>query len=301
MDFVVQVSKLPAPGETVLGSGFQMIPGGKGGNQACAAGRIGGGSLQAKMIGRVGYDLFADHLKASLAADGVDVSGVHATRSHPTGVALIWVDNVGQNSIVVASGANHAIAPRDVESFTAAFHGASTALFQLETPLAVVEAALQLARELEVRTILDPAPAQPLSRSLLHSVDILTPNETEACLLLGRDPVRIGTSDAPEIATALRSLGTRAVILKLGDQGCYYQDEHNEWSVPAFPVQAIDTTAAGDTFNGALAVALAESQPIELALRFANAASAISVTRRGAQLSVPKRGEVDAFLKSCAS
>jgi ribokinase len=158
-----------------------------------------------------------------------------------------------------------------------------------------------LARELEVRTILDPAPAQPLSRSLLNNVDILTPNETEACLLLGRDPVRIGTSDAPEIATALRSLGTRAVILKLGDRGCYYQDERNDWSVPAFPVQAIDTTAAGDTFNGALAVALAESLPIELALRFANAASAISVTRRGAQLSVPKRGEVDAFLKSCAS
>jgi ribokinase len=301
MDFVVQVGKLPAPGETVLGSAFQMIPGGKGGNQACAAGRIGAPSLQAKMVGRVGYDLFADHLKASLAADGVDVSGVHATRSEPTGVAFIWVDRAGQNSIVVASGANHALSPREVESFRAVLTGASAALFQLEIPLPVVEGALQLARSLGVRTILDPAPAQPLSPAFLSNVDILTPNETEACLLLGRPAVRIGPLEAPDIAKAIRSLGARAVILKLGDQGCYFQDDRAEWTIPAFKVDAVDTTAAGDTFNGALAVALAEGESMDRALRFANAASALSVTRRGAQLSVPKRSEVDAFLKSSAS
>jgi ribokinase len=253
------------------------------------------------MIGRVGYDLFADHLKASLAADGVDVSAVHATRSEPTGVAFIWVDRAAQNSIVVASGANHALSPRDVESFRASLAGASAVLFQLETPLGVVEAALPLARSLGARTILDPAPAQPLSPALLSNVDILTPNETEACLLLNRPTVRIGAAEAVEIAQAIRSLGARAVILKLGDQGCYYQDDRDEWTVPAFKVEAVDTTAAGDTFNGALAVALAEGQPMDRALRFANAASALSVTRRGAQLSVPKRSEVDAFLKSCAS
>jgi ribokinase len=301
MDFVVHVGKFPTAGETVLGSAFEMDPGGKGANQACAAGRLGGPSLQAKMIGRVGYDLFADHLKASLGADSVDVSGVHATRSEPTGVAFIWVDRAGQNSIVVAPGANNALSPRDVESLRPALMGASTALFQLETPLAFVEATLQLARSLGVRTILDPAPAQTLSPKFLGHVDILTPNETEACLLLSRPVVRIGMTEAPEIAGAIRSLGAHTVILKLGDQGCYYQDDREEWTAPAFKVDAIDTTAAGDTFNGALAVALAEGESIDRALRFANAASALSVTRRGAQLSVPKRSEVDAFLKSCAS
>jgi ribokinase len=301
MDFVVHVGKFPAAGETVLGSAFEMDPGGKGANQACAAGRLGGSSLQARMIGRVGYDLFADHLKASLAADGVDVSGVHATRSEPTGVAFIWVDRAGQNSIVVAPGANNALFPRDVESLRATVAEATSALFQLETPLAFVEAALRLARSLGVRTILDPAPAQPLSPEFLSNIDILTPNETEACLLLGRPAIRIGLAEAPEVAGAIRSLGARTVILKLGDQGCYYQDDREEWMAPAFKVDAIDTTAAGDTFNGALAVALAEGESMYGALRFANAASALSVTRRGAQLSVPKRSEVDAFLKSCAS
>jgi ribokinase len=301
MDFVVHVGKFPAPGETVLGSAFEMDPGGKGANQAGAIGRLGGSNIQTKMIGRVGYDLFADHLKASLAADSVDVSGIHATRSEPTGVAFIWVDQAGQNSIVVAPGANNALSARDVESFRSVLSGAYAVLFQLETPLDAVEGALQLARSLGVRTILDPAPAQPLSPAFLSNVDILTPNETEACILLGRPPVRVGAAEAPEVAKAIRLLGARAVILKLGDQGCYYQDKGVEWMSPAFKVEAIDTTAAGDTFNGSLAVALAEGESIDRALRFANAASALSVTRKGAQLSVPKRSEVDALLKSSAS
>jgi ribokinase len=296
MDFVVSVERLPAPGETVLGRDFQTIPGGKGANQACAAGKLGTGTVAVRMIGRVGYDVFADHLKASLAAAGVDVSAVHATRSQPTGVALIWVDRQGQNSIVVASGANHALAAADVEAMRKVFRGASVALFQLETPLDTVAAALGLAREEGARTILDPAPAQPLPGGLLARVDILTPNESEASMLLGRPSARVSREEAPELAEALRRLGPRSVVLKLGDQGSYYCGEGGGFHTPAFPVEVRDTTAAGDTFNAALAVALAEGQPAEGAVRFANAAAAISVTRLGAQASAPTRAEVDRFL-----
>ena len=321
MDFVVAVDRLPSPGETVLGRDFQMIPGGKGANQACAAARVGGKSVAVRMVGRVGYDVFADHLKASLSAAGVDVSAVHATRAHPTGVALIWVESAGQNSIVVASGANHALAAADTEAMRSVFRGARFALFQLESPLDTVAAALKLAREEGVRTILDPAPAQPLSPALLANVDILTPNETEASILLGLPPARVSASSAPALARSLlqkiwghsglgSEVGSRsipsqacpqifppAVVLKLGDQGCFYCDGESELFCCGFSVAACDTTAAGDVFNAALAVALAENRAIPDTLRFANAAAAISVTRAGAQASVPTRAEVDAFLK----
>lgn len=300
MDFVVQMDRLPVPGQTVLGRDFQMIPGGKGANQACAAGKLGGSAVAVRMVGRVGYDVFADHLKASLSAAGVDVSAVHATRSQATGVALIWVDRQGQNSIVVASGANHALAAADVEAMRKVFRGAQLALFQLETPLDTVTAALALARAEGLRTILDPAPAQPLSPELLAQVDILTPNESEALVLLGRPAARIEGGDAPALAEALRELGPRTVILKLGDQGCYWSDGKDARHVPAYPVEVRDTTAAGDTFNAALAVALAEGKSMEQALPFANAAAAISVTRLGAQASAPARAEVEAFLAACS-
>lgn len=301
MDFVVRVEHLPGPGETALGSGFQMLPGGKGANQACAAGRIGSTNVNAAMAGRVGYDLFADHLKASLAAAGVDVSHVFATKAQPTGVALIWVDRQGQNSIVVASGANHTISAHDVEMLRPVLSGARYALFQLETPLDAVQAALVLARELGVNTMLDPAPAQPLSKDFLSLVDILTPNESEARLLLDQPMARISRDEAPCIAAALRQKGSRAVVLKMGDLGCFYSGSGEELFIPAFPVAAVDSTAAGDVFNASLAVSLAEGREMADALRFANAASAISVTRIGAQPSVPTRSEVDEFLKSCAS
>jgi ribokinase len=297
MDFVVSVDRLPAPGETVLGRDFRMIPGGKGANQACAAGKLGGDSVRVKLIGRVGYDVFADRLKASLSAVGVDVTAVHATRAQPTGVALIWVDRQGQNSIVVASGANHELAAADVEAMRKSLHGAAIALFQLETPLDTVEAALKLAREEGAITVLDPAPAQPLPSSLLAEVDILTPNESEALLLCGRAPARVSLAEAPELAESLRRLGPRRVIVKLGDQGCLLLDEAGPRHFPAYAVQVRDTTAAGDTFNAALAVALAEGKPMEEAIPFANAAAAISVTRLGAQASAPSRAEVDDFIR----
>ena len=297
MDFVVRTKRLPAGGETALGHGFRMIPGGKGANQAFAAAKLGAASVTVKMAGRVGMDLFGDRLKASLSSAGVDVSAVHASRAQPTGVAFIAVDDAGQNQIIVAPGANNEVAPGDVEALRRVVRGASAALFQLETPLATVAAALKMAREEGARTILDPAPAQHLSRDVLEAVDILTPNEGEACLLLGREPERIGMGEASRVVEALAARGARMVILKMGDRGCFFRGAGEACHAPAFAVDAVDSTAAGDTFNAALAVALAEGSLIPHALRFASAAAAISVTRMGAQASAPSRAETDQFLE----
>ncbi|MBC8167475.1 MAG: ribokinase [Bryobacteraceae bacterium] len=295
MDFVVSTGHLPAPGETVLGQDFRMIPGGKGGNQACAAGRLNRyGTV--RMVGRTGRDIFADQLRSSLMEAGVDVTGVTAALNEPTGVALIEVDRRGQNTIVVASGANFAVTADEVESSRAHYRGAECALFQLETPLPAVEAALRIARIEGAVTILDPAPAQPLRRELLELVDILTPNESEACMLLGRQAARIGIGDAREVGQAVLALGAKAVILKLGEAGCFYVDSSRELYSAAFKVEALDSTAAGDVFNAGLAVALTEGQELPVALRFASAAAAISVTRAGAQASIPSRDEVEKLL-----
>ena len=296
MDFAAAVERLPAPGETVLGRDFQMIPGGKGANQAYSAARLALPSTRVKMVGRVGYDVFGDHLKANLSAAGVDVSAVHATRAASTGVALISVDRSGQNSIVVASGANHALAASEVEAMRLVFRGASLVLFQLESPLDTVSAALRVARQEGARTILDPAPAQALPAELLQNVDILTPNESEALLLLGHPPGRVELGQGPALARFLLDLGPKSVLLKLGDRGSFYSGGETELFTAAFPVDARDTTAAGDVFNAALAVALAEDRNIGEALRFANAAAAISVTRSGAQSSIPSRAEVEMLM-----
>ena len=296
MDFVVSVKVLPAHGETVLGQNFQMIPGGKGANQACAAGRLISEGARVRMIGRIGHDVFGDHLKASLSAAGVDVSAVTQSRSQPTGVALIAVESSGQNTIVVASGANMDMPAADVEAMRRVFRGNTVALFQLESPLETVKAALALAREEGLTTILDPAPAQPLANDLLSQVDILTPNEVEALGLLGRTASRLTPREAAPIAEELRARGPRRVILKLGDQGCFASDGETAAHYPGFRVDAVDATAAGDTFNAGLAVGLSEGMSFADAIRMANAAAAISVMRRGAQSSAPSRAEVDALL-----
>lgn len=283
IDFVVQVRALPAAGETALGNDFRTIPGGKGANQACAAARLAPHGTSVAMIGCVGNDAFGDRLRASLTQSGVDVAHVCPVDA-PSGIAMIAVDAEGQNSIVIAPGAN--------AHFQAAplYRGANVALFQLENPLSQVERALALAREAGALTILDPAPAQPLPRSLLELVDILTPNETEGEAFTGPSGLSI------ETAYRLMELGPKSVVLKLGAQGCLYFNGKETVIAPAFPVTAIDTTAAGDCFNGALGIALTEHSDLGRAMRFANAAAAISVTRPGAQPSMPTRAEVERIL-----
>ncbi len=269
MDLVVKCGRIPVPGETVLGNGFAMVPGGKGANQAYAAAKLGKGSVS--MIGRVGVDLFGEKLKANLASVGVDVGEVLETTVAPTGVATITVDERGQNSIVVASGANFEWSVGELERLRSVFRGAQYALFQLETPLAIVAALLRMAKEEGVTTILDPAPAQHLSRELLEAVDLLTPNETEA-LELG-------------------DLAGRRVLLKRGARGSRFGD----LEVAAIAVEAVDTTGAGDIYNAALSVALVEGKTMLAAMQFASVAAGLSVMKMGAQPSVPSRAEVDGY------
>lgn len=294
MDFVAQVAELPLPGQTVLGSGFVTIPGGKGGNQACAAARLGG---RARMIGRVGEDVFGDQLRAGLAASGVDVGGVLSTAATPSGVALIFVQQRGQNQIVVAGGANLCLTPADVEGVLAGGDGGFL-LLQLESPLDAVTASASLARARGMTVILDPAPARDLPDALLSLVDILTPNETEAMTLLGRREPAVSLDQAPGVAAALRARGAGTVILKLGEKGAFVATATEGYHLPAPRVEAIDATAAGDTFNGALAVALAEGRTLRDAVGFANAAAALSVTTLGAQASIPSRARVDEWSRS---
>jgi ribokinase len=296
MDFVLAVERLPLPGETILGRSFRTIPGGKGANQAYAAAKLAGSATAVRMIGRVGADSFGQALKASLAGAGADVSPVLDTESVASGVACIHVDDAGQNSITVASGANAVLTPDDIRAMRWAFEGARCVLLQLEIPIETVAAGLREGRAAGAVCLLDPAPARVLGRELLALVDIVTPNESEACVLAGLAPDRVHACDAAGLGRRIREMGARSVVLKLGDQGCVYCDADREFAVPSFPVQPVDSTAAGDTFNAALAVALAEGTEIEQALRFANAAAAISVTRMGAQPSAPARDEVEALI-----
>lgn len=294
MDFVVQVRRLPSPGETVPGEAFRTLPGGKGANQACAAAKLGG---RVRMIGCVGDDVFGGELRDGLAAVGVDTGDVRVCAGSPSGVAMILVEAGGQNQIVVASGANGRLTAdhvaRALSRPPASADAPGFLLLQLESPIEVVEAAAALGAQLGLTVVLDPAPARPLSEALLSVISILTPNESEAMLLLGRNASAISPEDAPEVASALRRRGPRGVILKLGANGAFLDDGRCARHFAAPSVDAVDVTAAGDTFGGALAVALAEGRPIDAAVVFANAAAALSVTRHGAQASIPDRSEVD--------
>ena len=293
MDLVVSAERLPRAGETLLGGDLKFVPGGKGANQACAAARLGG---RVSMTGAVGTDSFGPALLESLGAAGVDTSGMTRS-SKATGCALISVLPGGENAILVAPGANMAVEAGTVRRFVETLENVGFLLCQLETPVEAVQAALAAARAIGAITILDPAPARPLPEELLRQVDILTPNQSEAALLVGSTDMVIDSfQTAATTAARLRELGCGAVIVKLGAAGCWIDDGQRQEAAPGFAVEAVDTTAAGDVFNGALAVALAEGKPLQEAARFANAAAAISVTRAGAQTSVPQREEVDRFL-----
>ena len=289
-DMVIRVPHIPRPGETVLGTDLTMAGGGKGANQAVAAARAGG---RVTLVARVGDDVFGGQAVAAFAADGLETRFVLRTPGISSGVALINVDDRGENSISVASGANARLSVEDVKSAAAAFEEADIVLLQLESPLETVAAVVRAAGERGVPVVLNPAPARPLDSDLLSGVSVLTPNETEAELLSGI-PVR-DEGGVREAAARLRRRGPRAVVITLGDRGVYASSPDLEGFFPAFRVEAVDTTAAGDVFNGALAVALAEKRPLPEALRFAQAAAAISVTRPGAQPSAPTRAEIEAF------
>jgi len=263
MDFVLAVERLPLPGETILGRNFRTIPGGKGANQAYAAAKLAGSGTVVRMMGRVGADSFGGALKRNLAGVGVDIQSVLETETEATGVACIHVDDAGQNSITVASGANGVLLPRDIASQRWALEGARSVLLQLEIPRETVAEGLREARRMGATCILDPAPAQALPQEILQSVDIATPNENEACVLAGAPPSRVTPADAVALGNRIRELGVRSVIVKLGDRGCVYCGADRSFASPPFPVRAADSTAAGDTFNAALAVALAEGAGLE--------------------------------------
>jgi ribokinase len=291
-DMIIKLDRIPRPGETILGGAFVTAAGGKGANQAVGAARAGG---QVTFIARVGHDMFCDQAVAGFIRDGINVNHVVRDKTNPSGVALIFVAKDGENSIAVAGGANAKLSPADVRKAKAAFAAASVLVMQLETPLETVQAAADFAAKAGVRVILNPAPAQPLPDKLLKCVSILTPNETEAELLTGIAVT--DTATAAVAAAKLRALGVQTVIITLGARGAFVATESGQQLVPGFKVKAVDTTAAGDIFNGALAVALAEGKPLKQAVRFANAAAAISVTRLGAQPSAPTRREIERFMK----
>jgi len=287
MDLVLRVPRLPRPGETVLGEAYETHPGGKGANQAVAAARLGG---RVRMLGRIGEDGFGRTLKASLAQEGVDVTWVQETTG-PSGAAFILVDPTGQNQIAVAPGANARLAPGDLPE--TAFREAEVLLLQLEIPLETVAQAVALGRKAGSRILLNAAPAQKLPPAVWQGVDLLLVNEVEAAQLAGSSPPRT-PEEALDLARRLRELVPQ-VVLTLGDQGAVWSGEE-EGHLPTFAVRAVDATAAGDAFAGALAVALAEGMSMRAALRFASAAGALATTRPGAQPSLPFRSEVEALL-----
>ena len=288
-DLVTRLERFPAPGETVTALDFAIHPGGKGANQAYAAARLGG---RVAMLGCVGRDAYGERLVQSLRSAGVDVAPVHRDAEAPTGLALIALEASGENQIVVVPGANARLTPELVQAHEARIAAAAVVLLQLEVPLDVVLAAARIARDGGATVILDPAPAQPLPAALLKCVNFLTPNQSELQTLTGRAAGR----QAERAARSLADGSRLRVIVKMGDAGALLVEANGQAFWPALRVEAVDATAAGDAFNAALAVALAEGRPLPEAGRLAVAAGALCVTRAGAQPSMPTRQEVETAL-----
>jgi ribokinase len=288
-DMVIKTKKMPAPGETVLGGTFLLNPGGKGANQAVAATRLGG---KVTFVTKRGNDLFGNQTVGLLMREGIDTENIIKDPELPSGVALITVDAKGENSIVVAPGANGNLQPEDLppDLFDCSRYG--ILLLQLEIPMATVEYSAIKATECGMKVIMNPAPAplEPLSNKLLENIWLLTPNETEAEAISGV-PI-LDEDSAGTAADAIIAKGAKNVIITFGAKGAYVRSKDFTGMVPGYKVKAIDTTAAGDVFNGALAVALAEGNSLQVAVKFANKAASISVTRMGAQASAPFRHEI---------
>ena len=291
-DMVIKLDRIPGPGETILGGDFLTASGGKGANQAVSAARAGG---KVTFIARVGRDILGDQAVAGFRRDRINTDYISRDAQAPSGVALIFVGNDGQNSIAVAGGANARLSPRDVRKAGKAFKMADTVLMQLESPLETVAEAARISAKTGVRFILNPAPARPLPAEILRLTSILTPNENEAEILTG---VRVANqSSAGRAADRLLARGVQTVIITLGAQGALVAKADSKRFVPGIRVKAVDCTAAGDVFNGALAVAMSEGRSLLEAARFANAAAAISVTLPGAQPSAPYREEIERLLR----
>lgn len=289
-DMVVRVPRIPAPGETIMGGDFFVIPGGKGANQAVAAARAG---ASVTFLACVGDDDFGKQAIENYRNDEIDTSFIKVEKGVSSGVAMINVSADGENSITVASGANSYLRPDDISKRIVAFRDIDIVLVQLETPQETVVAVAQTANSLNIPLILNPAPAAALADELLKMVSVITPNETEAALLTGRK--EFNEQDIPAMAAELFEKGVETVIITLGKKGVFLKNANYEEHIPGFLVKAVDTTAAGDVFNGALAAALAEKKSILDAINFAQRAAAISVTRMGAQPSAPRLGEIEGF------
>jgi ribokinase len=287
MDMVVKTSHIPAHGETVLGGSFFMNPGGKGANQAVAVARLGGEVI---FISKMGNDVFGKQSFQLFDEEGIDTMYILSDDELPSGVALITVDNAGENSIVVAPGANANLLPADILAALAEIDQASIVLMQLEIPLETVKFIVQYLSSKNVQVILNPAPATILPSELLTHIDIITPNKTEASMLSGIEVMDIET--AKKAAQIIHEMGVKNVVVTMGPLGAvtFYNNEFH--IVPAQQVETVDTTAAGDVFNGALAVSLSEGKELIDAVRFACEAAAVSVTRLGAQSSIPYRNEL---------
>jgi len=295
MDLVVRAKRMPKEGESLIGSGFTMVPGGKGANQAVATARLGSTT---HFVGRVGNDMFGTRLRDGLSSCGVDTD--HLLVDHgPSGVAMIILNESGQNSIVVAPGANAQCRPEDLRPIAGLFETADFLLLQLEISLETTEAALDMAHAAGLRSVLDAGPAQKVSMDLLRKADIVSPNETEAFALTGIEVNDV--TSARKAAKKLLDCGAATVVMKLGEQGALVMTDGLEEHVPAFSADAVDTTAAGDAFTGALAVALADGADLVEAVRFANAAGALAVSCLGAQPSMPTREAVEQFIAERAS
>lgn len=293
MDMVVRADELPEPGQTVLGDELITAPGGKGANQAVAAARLG---AEVALIARLGRDDFGNRLSTILEANNVASDYILRDERAPTGVAVIIVDARGENLIAVAPGANARLSAEDVRACAGAFEGAQSLLLQLEVPLPALEQAAREAKRRGMLVVLNPAPARELSSALLSLVDVVTPNASEACRLTG---VRVSDrASAAEAARMLRDAGIPQVIITLGAEGAFVLTGEGSWLTPGFPVQALDTTAAGDAFNAGLAVALAQGLPGPEAVRYASAVAALAVTKVGALPSLPYAEDVAEFLAS---
>jgi ribokinase len=287
MDLVMRVPRMPLGGETLSGHAFLTLPGGKGANQAVACARLGS---KVAMLGKLGADGFGNTLREGLIADGIDVSGIQQTASAGTGVAMILVEDMGQNRIVLAAGANGLLSPEDIDGLSSVIEGAAMLVVQLEVPVASVQRAITLAHAAGVPVLLNPGPAIPLPDAIWPQVDILVPNESEAALLTG---VNVhDTHSAYAAARILRQRGVGCVLITLGAQGVAIVDDVGERHIPAQQVMAVDTTAAGDTFIGGLCAGLVEGMGLDMAVSLGQRASALCVTRRGAQPSIPYRHEL---------